>query len=108
MPTLITDTPTIKGANHGVELESFPQFFLYCFYEFQGAGEIGRAFSRTSGFIPKPSCGERGFRLGFCLPLRSAAGSGLYQLASILYHLTTARRLRSGDTQRFREFQYEM
>ena len=50
---------------------------------------------------PKTLLRERGFRLGFVYRCAMRVGSGLYQLASILYHLTTARRWRSGDTQRF-------
>ena len=41
--------------------------------------------------------------MGFVYRCARRVGSGLYQSASILYHLTTARRWRSGDTQRFRE-----
>ena len=50
---------------------------------------------------PKALLRERGFRLGFVLRSARRVGSGLYHYASILYHLTTARRWRSGDTQRF-------
>ena len=52
--------------------------------------------------------GWGGFRLGFIYRSARRVGSGLNKSASILYHLTTARRWRSGDTQRFREFQYEI
>ena len=45
--------------------------------------------------------GLGGFSLGFVYRCARRVGSGLYQSASILYHLTTARRWRSGDTQRF-------
>ena len=50
---------------------------------------------------PKTLLRERGFRLGFVLRSARRVGSGLYHRALILYHLTTARRWRSGDTQRF-------
>ena len=46
--------------------------------------------TRVSGL---PSC-----RLGFVYRCTVRAGSDLYQSESILYHLTTARRRRSGDT----------
>ena len=45
--------------------------------------------------------GQAGFRLGFVLRSARRVGSGLYHYALILYHLTTARRWRGGDTQRF-------
>ena len=60
-----------------------------------------KVLGRFVSFHRESISGLAGFSLGFCLPLRSAAWSGLYHLTSILYHLTTARRLRSGDTQRF-------
>ena len=50
---------------------------------------------------PKTLLRERGVRLGFVLRSARRVGSGLYHYVLILYHLTTARRWRSGDTQRF-------
>ena len=55
----------------------------------------------TNGLHRESVSGEAGFRLGFVYRCAGRVGSGLYQSASILYHLTTARRWRSGDTQRF-------
>ena len=50
---------------------------------------------------PKTLLRERGVRLGFVLRSARRVGSGLYHYVLILYHLTTARRWRGGDTQRF-------
>ena len=56
----------------------------------------------TESYLHRESVsGQAGFRLGFVLRSARRVGSGLYHYALILYHLTTARRWRSGDTQRF-------
>ena len=47
--------------------------------------------------------GEAGFRLGFVHDPPRPGGSGLYQNALILYHLTTARGLGGSRTHRFGE-----
>ena len=47
---------------------------------------------------PTSLCGLPSCRLGFVCRCAVRAGSDLYQSESILYHLTTARRRRSGDT----------
>ena len=68
------------------------------FYRETRAKTLGASLSARVTIIAKVSLDWGA--LGRVLFTRRV-GSGLYQSASILYHLTTARRWRSGDTQRF-------
>ena len=62
--------------------------------------ERERERERESDLFAKVSLDRWGFRLGFVYHSPRAAGSGLYHCVSILYHLTTARGLGSGDMTR--------
>ena len=47
---LMTDTQTIKGCEPQGGIEVIPAIFLELFWRISANGEIGRAFSRTSGW----------------------------------------------------------